>query len=155
MGDKEASLLLLGGETHGAVGWFSLPRHWPPLSFSHGRARHAHSLVKARLLWLTGGASRKGRLSKMTDTTYPIKLPDGQSRGPLRLEDIKKAALEGALPIDATIMLGGETMTLGEAIAQATEGRAGRMTAEERSILGGTRASTPMAIMAEAAKLKG
>lgn len=88
----------------------------------------------------------------MADTTYPIILPDGRERGPLRLQDIKKATLEGALPMNATIVIGGEAMTLGEAISRATEGRGGRMTAEERYILGGTRASTPMALLAEAKK---
>ena len=90
----------------------------------------------------------------MSDTTYPITLPDGQERGPLRLQDIKKATLEGVLPLEATIEIGGAKMTLGEAVAEATEGRGNRMTAEERAILGGTRASTPMALMAEAEKAK-
>lgn len=85
----------------------------------------------------------------MSDTTYPITLPDGQTRGPLRLVDIKKATLEGVFPLDATIVIGGLTLTLGEAITEATHNTSGRMTAEERAILGGTRASTPMAILAE------
>lgn len=89
----------------------------------------------------------------MAETIYIITLPDGHERGPLRLPDIKKATLDGTLPLQATIVMGGEVMTLGEAIAHATEGRPGRMTAEERAILGGTRASTPMALLAEAKKL--
>lgn len=91
----------------------------------------------------------------MSDTTYPITLPNGQTRGPLRLQDIKKATLEGALPLDATIVIGGLSLTLGEAISEATKGRGRNMTEEERAILGGTRASTPMAIMAQNAKQGG
>lgn len=89
---------------------------------------------------------------RMSDTTYPITLPDGRERGPLRLQDIKKATLEGSLPLEATILIAGEVMTLGEAISRATDERRGRMTAEERSILAGTRASTPMAMLAQAKK---
>lgn len=88
----------------------------------------------------------------MADTTYPITLPDGREHGALRLQDIKKAMQEGSLPLDATIVIGGEVMTLSEAAARATENRGSRMTAEERSILGGTRASTPKALLAEAKK---
>jgi hypothetical protein len=91
----------------------------------------------------------------MSDTTYPITLPDGKTRGPLRLQDIKQAVLQGALPLDATIVIGGLTLTLGEAITEATRNRSGRMTAEERAILGGTRASTPKAILAENTKPRG
>lgn len=94
-----------------------------------------------------------GPAARMSDTTYLITLPDGRERGPLRLQDIKKATLDGSLPLDATIVLGGEVMTLREAISQANEGRRGRMTTEERSILAETRASTPMALMAQAKKL--
>jgi hypothetical protein len=90
--------------------------------------------------------------SRMTDTVYPITLPDGRERGPLRLVDIKKATQDGSLPLEATIVIGGEEMTLGEAVSRATEEKGGRMTAEEREILGGTRASTPMALLAEAKK---
>lgn len=88
----------------------------------------------------------------MSESTYPITLPDGRERGPLLLRDIKKAAREGVLPLDATIVIGGAQMTLEEAIARATDGRGDRMTPEERAILGETRASTPMALLAEAEK---
>lgn len=90
----------------------------------------------------------------MSESTYPITLPNGQKRGPLRLADIKKATLDGVLPMEATILIAGEVMTLGEAVARATQGKRGRMTAEERAILGGTRRSTPMALMAEAQKVR-
>jgi len=56
--------------------------------------------------------------------------------------------------MEATIVIAGETMTLEEAVTRATQGGNGRMTAEERAILGGTRRSTPMALMAEAAKAR-
>ncbi len=91
---------------------------------------------------------------KMSESTYPITLPSGEERGPLLLRDIKKAAAEGALPLDATIEIGGSRLTLGEAISQATDGRGTRMTPEERAILGETRASTPMALLAEAQKTR-
>ena len=90
----------------------------------------------------------------MSESTYPITLPNGQKRGPLRLADIKKATLEGALPMEATIVIAGEIMTLEDAVTRATQGGHGRMTAEERAILGGTRRSTPMALMAEAEKVR-
>lgn len=85
----------------------------------------------------------------MSDTTYPITLPNGEVRGPLRLRDIKRATLEGTLPLEATIQIGGLTLTLGEAISEATKGRGRGLTEEEKAILGGTRASTPMALLAE------
>ena len=88
----------------------------------------------------------------MPEATYPITLPDGQVRGPLRLLDIKHAALKGSLPLDAIIVIGGMSLTLAEAINEATKGRGRGMTAEERSILASTRASTPMALLAEKQK---
>ncbi len=84
----------------------------------------------------------------MPDKTFLVTLPDGKTMGPLSLSVMKQFVVDGDIPVEATIEHDGKMVRIADILGSS--GGRGRMSSEARADLAGTRASTPMALLAEA-----